>query len=109
MTTVEITTSGLALGQPDPGLILPPFDVATPNKLFVLRTDGISIVNFGTVLPPGLSVDELQNELNIIGSLATGGGLGDVRVRLSFIPEPTTSVLLVTALCPLVMLRRRQR
>ena len=61
-------------------------------------------LSFGAVAQPGLSEDFLSNDLTVVGSLAGGGDLGDV--DLTYVPEPSTVLLLVVGLIPVVTRRR---
>lgn len=44
----------------NPGIIRPPFDVVSPSQLTTLKTEGVQHLEFGPVLPPGMSLDDLQ-------------------------------------------------
>jgi hypothetical protein len=54
------------------------------------------MISFGNVAQVGMSEAFLLEDLTVIGSLASGGGLGDV--DLIYVPEPTSLVLLSVAL-----------
>jgi hypothetical protein len=99
MTTLEIISSRPLFAPeriPD-GLILGPFDVATSRKFFILKTEGFSAANFGNVLPPRLTADELLADLQVSGSSNV-----DVLsfAKLYIVPEPTgvSGIMLVTPL-----------
>ena len=53
-------------------------------------------VSFGNVAQTGLSKEFLLGDLTVVGSLAGGGGLGNV--DLIYVPEPSTLVLLMIGL-----------
>jgi len=65
-TTLEITTDrDLFLPQHvAPDVIQAPFDRIEPQLLFVLRTGGVRELDFGSVLPTGMSVDDLDLAIN---------------------------------------------
>ncbi len=69
------------------------FDNDADNNIFK-ATFGSSFgsLSFGNVAQAGLSEQFLLGDLTVVGSLAGGGGLGDV--DLVYVPEPTTLVLL---------------
>ena len=62
-------------------------------------------LSFGAVAQPRLSEQFIVNDLTVVGSLAGGGDLGDV--DLIYVPEPSTLLLLVLGLIPVVTRRRR--
>lgn len=65
-TTLEITTDR-DLFLPHlvaPDVIQTPFDRIDPQLLFVLRTGGVRELDFGRVLPTGMSVDDLDLAIN---------------------------------------------
>jgi hypothetical protein len=59
-------------------------------------------LSFGNVAQPGLSEDQLLNDLTVIGSLNGGGDLGPV--DLVHVPEPTSVSLLCLGLLGLLMI-----
>lgn len=60
VTTIEIKSAGSMFGAAVPGMFVPPFDVASATKLFKLTTAGVSSLDFGKILPAGLSGDALS-------------------------------------------------
>ena len=70
------------------------FDNDSGNNIFK-ATFGSSFgsLSFGNVAQPGLSQDFVLNDLTVVGSLAGGGGLGDV--DLIYVPEPSTLTLTI--------------
>ena len=52
-----------------------PFGVASENKLFEVWIEGVSQVDLGNVLPPGLTIGELTSQLSVDGSYVGGGSL----------------------------------
>jgi hypothetical protein len=69
------------------------FDNDADNNIFK-ATFGSSFgaLSFGNVAQRGLSEQFLLNDLTVVGSLAGGGGLGDV--DLIYVPEPRSFTLL---------------
>ena len=55
----------------------------------------------------GLSEEFVAADLRVVGSLAGGGGLGDV--DLIYVPEPSTLALLGIALAAMLPIRLRRR
>ena len=65
-------------------------------------------LSFGNVGQAGLSEEFVLGDLNVIGSLAGGGDLGEV--DLVYVPEPTSAVLLAVGLAiGLLHFRRTNR
>ncbi len=73
------------------------FDNDADNIIFK-ATFGSSFgsLSFGKGAQPGLSEEFVASDLTVVGSLAGGGGLGDV--DLIYVPEPSTLVLFVLGL-----------
>ena len=94
MSTLEIISSRqLFVPERIPaGLILPPFDVASNDKLFLLKTAGIHVANFGNVLPTGLTAGELLADFQVTGSYLTDG-LSFAKVYI--VPEPTGATVMM--------------
>ena len=84
-------------------------ELLTPFGFIVLRYFGVSLLcrsfgssfgslSFGNVASPVLTEDFLASDLTVIGSLAGGGGLGNV--DLIYVPEPSAiCLLLIGILC----------
>ena len=66
-------------------------------------------LSFGNVALPGLSEAFVWSDLMVIGSLAGGGGQGEVDLIYVPIPEPSTVALLVTGLFGFLVLARMNR
>jgi hypothetical protein len=64
-------------------------------------------LSFGNVARTGLSEDFVANDLTVVGSLAGGGGLGNV--DLIYVPEPAAIVLLVVGLAVVLVRAGRTR
>ena len=81
------------------------FDNDADNNIFK-ATFGSSFgsISLGNVAQSGLSAEFVQNDLTVVGSLAGGGGLGNV--DLIYVPEPSTLLL---AACGIMVLLRRCR
>lgn len=84
-----------------------PFDVSRSDKIFKLGVDGFSSWDAGEILPVGLSVEQLQAEFSLDGSLAGGGGLPAVVWHI--VPEPNTAWLLASGGLIFSVLRRYRR
>ena len=100
--------SGIFTGSPADNLE-GTFDNDTDHNIFK-ATFGSSFgsLSFGAVAQAGLSEEFVANDLTVVGSLAGGGGLGEV--DLVYVPEPTTALLLaVGLLMGLVQFRRANR
>jgi hypothetical protein len=97
LTSISIdSAAGVFTGEPAQSLG-GGFDIDSDGTIFK-ATFGSSFgsLQLGKVAQPGLSEDLLRRDLTVIGSLAGGGGLGDV--QLVYVPEPTTILLLVCGL-----------
>ncbi len=81
------------------------FDNDSDNNIFK-ATFGSSFgsLSFGNVAQTGLSEDFVADDLTVVGSLAGGGDLGNV--DLIYVPEPTTLLLLGSALLAILVRRR---
>lgn len=107
ISTLELTSeSGIFTGTPVPDLVLPPFDVLTPVKFFLLKTDGMGDTHFGPIAEPGLAFHALNADLTINGSILPSGGLGSP--NLAFVPEPASAGLALGGLVGLAFCRRRR-
>jgi hypothetical protein len=84
-----------------------PFDVDRPDKLFVMKLDGFSELDLGAVLPRGLSLERVRDDLTIQGAWLGGGALAESQVAV--VPEPTARRLLALAVLSPAWLRRRCR
>ncbi|MCA9200683.1 MAG: hypothetical protein KDA87_24250, partial [Planctomycetales bacterium] len=62
---------------------LHPFDVGNDNnELFRLVPSGATSISYGWIARPGLTLDELYDDLLIEGSRFDGGGLGEVTLKV---------------------------
>jgi hypothetical protein len=105
LTTLEIL-SQQSLFRPESahaGVLSSPFDVFTSSKFFHLHTSGFESLEIGPVLPPGLSFDELRNDLVFSGSIHPAGLLPGID---ALVPEPAGWLLAVAALPLLTRWRR---
>ncbi|MCA9152275.1 MAG: hypothetical protein KDA92_23395, partial [Planctomycetales bacterium] len=75
LTTLEIKSELAVFTGPEPSFIARPFDVYTPTKLFTLKTQGVSILDFGPVFDAGLSAQFLADNLCMQGSIKPSGEL----------------------------------
>ncbi|MCA9148320.1 MAG: PEP-CTERM sorting domain-containing protein [Planctomycetales bacterium] len=70
------------------------------NRIFVLKTAGVSNLNCGTVLPTDMSASELLADLDVDGSLLPSGAIDQYvnsSPHLYVVPEPSTCALLSLA------------
>jgi hypothetical protein len=107
LTSVNIDSkAGIFTGSPADNLG-GSFDHDADNNIFK-ATFGSSFgsLSFGNVAQAGLTEEFVLNDLTVIGSLAGGGGLGNV--DLIYVPEPSTMVLLLAGMCGLMMTTRRR-
>jgi hypothetical protein len=108
LTSTNIdSASGIFTGDPAANLG-GSFDAESDVNIFK-ATFGTSFgsLSFGNVARIGLSEDFVAADLSIVGSLAGGGGLGEV--DLIYIPEPSTLRLLGLALVFVLPIRPRRR
>ncbi len=94
LTSINIdSTAGIFTGQPAQNLG-GSFDNDSDGNIFK-ATFGSSFgsLSFGNVAQPGLDEQLLLSDLTVVGSLAGGGGLGDV--DLIYIPEPSSVLLFI--------------
>jgi hypothetical protein len=97
LTSINIeSTSGIFTGQSAQNLG-GSFDNDADDNIFK-ATFGSSFgsLSFGTVARTGLSETFLLDDLNVVGSLAGGGDLGEV--DLIYVPEPSSVVSLAVGL-----------
>jgi hypothetical protein len=109
LTSINIDSEGgLFAGMPEN--LDGDFDIFSAGTIFK-ATFGSSFgdLSFGMVYPVGLSEADVLADFTVDGSLAVGGGLGDV--DLIYIPEPTSCVLLSIGLVGITGMawRRRRR
>jgi hypothetical protein len=102
LTSINIdSASGMFTGSPAQNLG-GSFDNDSDTNIFK-ATFGSSFgsLSFGNVAPPGLGEAFVLGDLTVVGSLAGGGGLG--QVDLVYVPEPPTFLLLGVALLGLLL------
>ena len=82
-----------------------PFDVSDDDKIFKsVLGDSFQEVDFGPVLPPGLSIAFLEADVWATGSLVVGGHFGNTAV--TFVPEPLTHALFAAGFAVLLLRQR---
>ncbi len=83
------------------------FDNDSDTNIFKATFGGsFGSLTFGNVAQPGLSQEFVLSDLSVVGSLAGGGGLGDV--DLIYVPEPKSILLAALAAVGLYRMRRRR-
>ena len=92
VTTLEIVSRDRLFEGETPDLVLPPFGVFEPGKLFTLDTDGMGPGDFGEILPPGLTRNDLESGFVINGSVLPRGGIKAEWLMAGSTPEPITIV-----------------
>ena len=109
LTSINITSAGSMFIGDKPAALDGAFDNFAGDNVFKATFGGsFGSIDFGAILPTGLSEDAVAGDLSAVGSLAGGGDLG--AVDLVYIPEPSALVLIAFGLSGLVtMMRRRQR
>ena len=112
ITTLELKSAGKLFipGNINAGIIAPPFDVITTEKLFKLSTGGFNSIDFGPVVPAGISAEALLADMDANGSILPRGGLTDAPgggPYVYVVPEPSTIALIFCGLLGLLGLRRK--
>jgi hypothetical protein len=107
LTSINIdSAAGIFTGDPAQNLG-GSFDNDKDTNIFK-ATFGSSFgsLSFGNVAQTGLSQELVLSDLSVVGSLAGGGGLGDV--DLIYVPEPNSMLLFALAAVGLYRMRRRR-
>lgn len=89
-----------------------PFDVCTPSKVFKLDTNGFPSIDFGEILPTGMSGEWLLGDLRADGASKGGGfatGNGVFLVHADFVPEPMAGSLFLGGALMLACMVRHGR
>lgn len=110
ITTLELKSAGnkfIPSGIPA-GTISPPFDVATPAKIFKLSTGGFAFLDLGRAYPPGIPFDLVINDLTVDGSRLPSGNIAvNGGPHLCCVPEPSAFALLGIGALGLLGRRRK--
>ncbi|MFC1759734.1 hypothetical protein ACFL2H_13370 [Planctomycetota bacterium] len=80
---------------PRPAPFSSPFDVARASELLILKANGASTLQFGTITEAGLTEAELTSDLLVDGSRLGGGDLGNVQLTVCndcVLPDPPPRV-----------------
>ena len=97
LTSINVTSDGSLFIGDKPAVLDGAFDNFAADNIFKATFGGsFGSIEFGQVLPGGLSREAVVADLSAVGSLAGGGELGDV--DLIYIPEPSAVVFLVLGL-----------
>lgn len=108
ISTFELVSASGVLTGTTPDIVLPPFDVHTPVKFFILKTDGIGDTDFGPIAAAGMG-DELAADLTLNGSILPAGNLGTPNLAvIPVVPEPASFGLAGIAFLGLAAIRRRR-
>ena len=107
LTSINITSAGGMFIGNKPGFLDGAFDNFATDNIFKATFGGsFGDISFGNVLPAGMDEASVAADLSAVGSLAGGGDLGEVDL-ISFIPEPSTFVLMAFGLFALATARKR--
>jgi hypothetical protein len=104
LTSINIGSASRAFTGPGPKMNLGgDFDIWTAENVFKATFGSqFGSLSFGSLAASGLSEQFVLSDLTVDGSLAAGGGLGDV--DLIYIPEPSAFVLSGFGLASLLVL-----
>lgn len=105
ISTFELQSAGGLLTGTTPAIVLPPFDVHTPVKFFILKTDGIGDTDLGPIAGAGIEASALSADLTLNGSVLPSGGLGNA--NLAVVPEPASMGLAFLGFLGLLGIRRK--
>lgn len=107
LTSINIESAGaIFTGGPAENLS-GDFDIFKQDTIFKATFGSdFGTLSFGQVATTGLTEAFLLDDLTVDGSLATGGGLGNV--DLIYVPEPSSCVLLGLGLMSLIGLAWRR-
>ena len=102
------SAAGIFTGQPAANLAGSFDNEADANIFKATFGSSFGSLRFGNVAQTGLSEDFVFDDLTVVGSVASGGDLGNVNV--DYVPEPTSVLLLCVGLAiGLVHFRRVNR
>ena len=75
ITTIELVSASKLFQGERPAIVSrTPFDVFNSGKAFSLYPPGEAVMDFGAVLPPGLTLEEVRSDLRVGGSFLPSGG-----------------------------------
>jgi hypothetical protein len=102
---IQIDNNAFTFTGPKPPTLTGAFDNYSASNIFKATFgDKFGEQNFGPVLATGMAQDTLMANLSVVGSYDGGGALGDV--YLTYVPEPSTMILLALGLVGLLVARR---
>ena len=108
LTSINITSEGSKFVGDKPAALDGAFDNFAGDNVFKATFGGsFGSINFGSILPAGISEADVTADLSAVGSLAGGGDLGEV--DLVYIPEPASVALMLLGLLGVAHLGRRKR
>ena len=97
LSSINVTSAEGRFTGSKPIVLDGAFDNFESDNVFKATFGGsFGSISFGHILPAGLAEDDVRADLSAAGSLAGGGGLGDV--DLVYVPESTSAILLVLGL-----------
>jgi len=105
ISTFELLSAGGLLTGTTPDIVNGAFDVHTPVKFFVLKTDGIGDTDLGPIAGTGYDGATLSADLTLNGSVLPSGGLGNA--NLAVVPEPASMGLAFIGFLGLLGIRRK--
>ena len=108
LTSINISSAG-SVFTGGPAMNLDgDFDIFAADTIFKATFGSeFGTLSFGMIATTGLSEQFVLEDFTVDGSLATGGGLGDV--DLIYVPEPTSLALLGLGLASIAGLAWRRR
>ena len=101
---VQANTPIIKPENADPDVFADPFDLINDSLIRFSEQFGVDGANFGNVLPPGLTQEQIESEISI-----TGRFIGGAFIEPVWVPEPNTRAAAGGFLAPLIFVARRTR